>query len=240
LKKIKKSSVKKKGVKSLIFKVIKYFVILFFGSSVFFTILYRFVPPPVTPLMLIRKFETRHDNKKTSIDKDWTKLEDISPYLITAVVASEDNNFREHFGFDFDAIKKVSEYNKKGKRVKGASTISQQTAKNVFLWPARSWLRKGMEAYFTLLIEVLWGKKRIMEVYLNVIEMGDGIYGAEAASRHYFEKPAKKLNPREAALIAAVLPNPRKWSPARPTPYISKKASWILNRIDKLGTINFK
>ena len=240
MKKIKKSSVKKKGVKSLIFKVIKYFVILFFGSSVFFTILYRFVPPPVTPLMLIRKFETRHDNKKTSIDKDWTKLEDISPYLITAVVASEDNNFREHFGFDFDAIKKVSEYNKKGKRVKGASTISQQTAKNVFLWPARSWLRKGMEAYFTLLIEVLWGKKRIMEVYLNVIEMGDGIYGAEAASRHYFEKPAKKLNPREAALIAAVLPNPRKWSPARPTPYISKKASWILNRIDKLGTINFK
>lgn len=224
----------------MIFKVIKYFLILFFGSSLFFTVLYRFVPPPVTPLMLIRKFETRKDNKKTSIDKDWTKLEDISPYLITAVIASEDNNFREHFGFDFDAIRKVSEYNKKGKRIKGASTISQQTAKNVFLWPARSWLRKGMEAYFTVLIEVFWSKKRIIEVYLNVIEMGDGIYGAEAASRHYFEKPAKKLNPGEAALIAAVLPNPRKWNPANPTPYISKKANWILNRIDKLGIINFK
>jgi len=240
LKKAKKTSVKKSRIKTLIFKVIKYSLILFFGSSVFFTILYRFVPPPFTPLMLIRKFETRSDGKKAVIDKEWKKLDDISPYLITAAIASEDNNFREHFGFDFDAIKKVSEFNKKGKRVKGASTITQQTAKNVFLWPARSWLRKGMEAYFTVLIEVFWSKKRIMEVYLNVIEMGDGIYGAEAASRHYFDKPAKKLNSREAALIAAVLPNPRKWSPSRPTPYILKKTNWIVNRIDQLGIINLK
>jgi len=146
-----------------------------------------------------------------------------------AVIASEDQKFEEHLGFDFEAIKKANRYNErhKGKKVKGASTISQQTAKNVFLWPARSWVRKGFEVYFTFLIEVCWSKERIMEVYLNVIETGNGIYGVPAAARYYFHKPAAALSMKEAALIAAVLPNPRKWSPSRPTPYIQRKASRI-------------
>ena len=240
MKKAKKNKKKSSWAKSLILKILKYSLICFFGSSIFFTIFYRFVPPPVTPLMIIRKFEKHEGNKKTGIEKDWKKLEDISPNLVKAVVASEDNKFMHHFGFDFEAIKKVSENNKKGKHIKGASTISQQTAKNVFLWPNRSWVRKGFEAYFTFLIEVFWSKKRIMEVYLNVIEMGDGIYGAEAASMHYFGKPASRLNAREAAAIASVLPNPRRWNPARPTPYILRNINWTLGQMDKTGNINFK
>ena len=248
LKKAKKTVTKKDGKarskvggkKRLIWKIILYSVLAFFGSSIFFTILYRFVPPPVTYLMIARKYETRTDGKTTGIDKKWVDLDQISPYLVTAVVASEDNNFREHFGFDFDAIKKVSESNKKGKKIKGASTISQQTAKNVFLWPARSWIRKGMEVYFTVLIEVFWGKKRIMEMYLNEIEMGDGIYGAEAASQEYFHKSAKNLTRDEAAAIAAVLPNPRKWHPDKPTAYIQHKTQKIMEAMDRIGPVSFK
>ena len=154
-----------------------------------------------------------------------------------AVLCSEDQLFMEHNGFDMKAIEKALEYNdkKKGKKLRGGSTISQQTAKNVFLWQGRSWLRKGLEAYFTLLIEVMWSKERIMEVYLNVIEMGDGIYGTEAAAQEYFQKSAAKLTASQAALIAAVLPNPRKWSPANPTGYIKKKQQWILRQMGYHG-----
>jgi monofunctional biosynthetic peptidoglycan transglycosylase len=165
------------------------------------------------------------------------KLKDISPNMPRAVIASEDNNFQKHHGIDFEAIKKARELNKKRKRKLGASTISQQTAKNVFLWPDRTWLRKGMEVYFTGLIEIFWGKRRIMEVYLNVIEMGDGIYGVEMASQKFFRKPASNLTRSEAALIAAVLPNPRRWSPAKPSSYIQRRQQNILRVMGQVGKI---
>ena len=179
--------------------------------------------------------------KKLKLKKDWTSLEDISSAMPLAVIAAEDQKFEEHYGFDFKAIKKAGQYNEKhkGKRLKGASTISQQTAKNVFLVPSRSWIRKGFEVYFTFLIEVFWSKKRIMEVYLNVIETGEGIYGAEAAAQVYFNKPAKKLSIRESSLIAAVLPNPRKWSPANPTAYIQRKSGRIRYFMSQINSKDF-
>ena len=217
----------KPGLLRKLLRFFKWAALLFFGSSILLTIIYRFVNPPVTPLMMIRVVEQLADNEKPAMQKDWVSIEDISSNMKLAVIASEDNNFESHFGVDFKAIQKANKLNKKGKKLRGASTISQQTAKNVFLWPARTWVRKGLELYFTGLIEVFWSKKRIMEVYLNVIEMGDGIYGVEAAAQTYFNKPAAKLSRSEASAIAAVLPNPRRWRPDRPTPYIQKKKGWI-------------
>lgn len=225
------------GLKFLL-RILKWFFIL----SIVSVVLFRFVPVPVTPLMIIRCTEQIFSkDKKVKLKKDWTSIDEISSAMPLAVIASEDQNFEEHFGFDFKAIKKATAYNErhKGKKLKGASTISQQTAKNVFLFPARSWLRKGFEVYFTFLIEVIWSKKRILEVYLNVIEMGEGIYGAEAASQEYFHKPAKNLSNREASLIAAVLPNPRKWSPAKPTPYIQRKSGRIMFFMSRLDAKDF-
>lgn len=221
----------------------RFFLLLFFycfSFSLFMTIVYRFFPVPFTPLMIIRCFEQVGDGKGVHLEKDWVAMEDISPTASLAVMAAEDQKFEEHFGFDLEAIKKAERYNErhKGKKVKGASTISQQTAKNVFLWPARSWLRKGFEVYFTFLIEIFWSKKRILEVYLNVIEMGDGIYGIEAAAQHYFHKPASRLTARESALIAAILPNPRKWNPVKPTSYISRKSSRILRFMGNLTPVD--
>jgi monofunctional glycosyltransferase len=215
-------------VKKFSFRVIRFGLIFFFGTSILLALLFRFFNPPATPLMMIRVIENIADGKKPSITKDWVKLSDISPNLVLAVIASEDNNFETHYGLDFKAIEKAKKLNARGRKIRGASTISQQTAKNTFLWPARNYVRKGLELYFTGLIELVWGKKRIMEVYLNVIEMGDGIYGAEAASQKYFHKPAKNLTRAEAAAIAAVLPNPRRWRPDKPTSYISGRKSWIL------------
>lgn len=215
-------------VKKNIFRIARFCIIFFFASSIIYTILYRFIPPPATPLMLIRVVENISDNKTPAMKKDWVSLENISPNLILAVIASEDNNFESHYGLDFKAIEKAKKLNARGKKIRGASTITQQTAKNVFLWQARTYVRKGLELYFSGLIELFWGKKRIMEVYLNVIEMGDGIYGAEAASQKYFHKPAKNLTRAEAAAIAAVLPNPRKWRPDKPTNYIARKKAWIM------------
>ncbi|HNP49215.1 MAG TPA: monofunctional biosynthetic peptidoglycan transglycosylase, partial [Bacteroidia bacterium] len=199
------------------------------------------VPIPFTPLMLIRCVEQKSDGKSMKMHKDWTAIENMSAAMPLAVIASEDQNFEEHFGFDLEAIRKAQAYNDrhKGKRMKGASTISQQTAKNVFLWPSRSWIRKGFEVYFTFLIELFWSKQRIMEVYLNVIEMGDGIYGTEAAAQEYFHKPAKNISVREASLIAAVLPNPRKWSPAKPTAYIQRKSGRIIHFMSRLELEDF-
>lgn len=221
-------------VKKLIYRIIRLGLIFFFGSSIFFTLLFRFINPPATPLMMVRVVENIADGKRPSITKDWMKLSDISPNLVLAVIASEDNNFETHYGVDIKAIEKAQKLNAKSKKIRGASTISQQTAKNVFLWQARTYLRKGIELYFTGLIELVWGKKRIMEVYLNVIEMGDGIYGAEAASQYYFHKPAKNLTRDEAASIAAVLPNPRRWRPDKPTAYVQRTKSrilWAMNRV---------
>ncbi len=212
----------------------------FFALSIGLTILYRFVPIPITPLMVIRLVEQAFDEKKeVRLYKDWVPFSEISKNAPQAVYGSEDQKFLDHNGFDFESMEKAWENNKKGKRVKGASTITQQTVKNVFLWPSRSYLRKGLEAYFTVLVEFLWSKERIMEVYLNVIEMGDGIYGIEAAAQTYYKKPAAKLNRNQAAMIAAVLPNPRRWNPSRPTNYIVGRQAWILRQMNNLAPIGF-
>lgn len=176
---------------------------------------------------------------KAPIEKQWVDIEDISPYLITASVAAEDNNFLGHNGFDWGAIQKAIDERESGKRKRGASTISQQTAKNVFLWPKQSWIRKGCEVYFTFMIETFWSKERIMEVYLNVIEMGNGIYGAEAAAQHYFGKSAKRLSRRQACLIAATYPSPRKFNPGKPSGYLNSRATHLVGLSQKIGKIRF-
>ncbi|MFM2249947.1 MAG: hypothetical protein RLZZ358_874 [Bacteroidota bacterium] len=212
----------------------------FFGLSIGLVILYRFIPVPITPLMVIRLVEQGLDpEKEFRLVKDWVPISEMSKHAPQAVVASEDQTFMKHNGFDFKSMKKAWESNKTNNRVRGASTISQQTAKNVFLWPSRSYIRKGFEAYFTVLIEIFWSKERILEVYLNVIEMGDGVYGIQAASQTFFDKDASKLSKGQAALIAAVLPNPRRWSPARPTSYIQGRKSWIMRQMSNLGPIGF-
>jgi monofunctional biosynthetic peptidoglycan transglycosylase len=189
--------------------------------------MFRWVPVPVTPLMLIRCIEQKTDGKEMVLKHDWVSLEEISPKLQLAVVCSEDQNYLKHYGFDWVAIQKALKQNEKGKRLRGGSTISQQTAKNVFLWPGRSYVRKAFEVYFTLLIEIFWSKERIMEVYLNSIEMGKGIYGAEAAARYWFKKPAKDLTKDEAAAITAILPNPLKYVATPPSAYIAGRKAWI-------------
>ncbi|MFL0683701.1 monofunctional biosynthetic peptidoglycan transglycosylase [Algoriphagus aquaeductus] len=219
-------------------RVILKVTLWFFGISIGLVILYRFVPVPVTPLMVIRLAEQAFDSKKEMrLYKDWVSIEKMSRHAPQAVVAAEDQKFMDHRGFDFEAMEKAWENNKKGKRIKGASTITQQTVKNVFLWPSRSYVRKGLEAYFTVLVELLWSKERILEVYLNVIEMGEGVYGIEAAAQTYFNKSASKLSQSQAALIAAVLPNPRRWSPARPTGYIRGRQAWIMRQMNNLAPL---
>lgn len=212
----------------------------FFAITVLWVIVYRFVNPPVTWLMIQRGFERKADGKDWKIDKEWRNFDELSTNLKYAAMAGEDANFLHHWGFDTKSIQKAYEKNQSGKPMRGGSTISQQTAKNVFLWPGRSWVRKGFEAYFTVLIEIFWSKKRILEVYLNVIEMGDGIYGAEAATRFYYRKPATQLSKRQAALLIAVLPNPRRWTPAKPTPYIYKKQYLILRNMRRIRNLKFE
>ena len=214
-------------------KSILWFLIITIGLVV----LFKWIPVPITPLMVIRYFE--NDSPKI-LKHDWKSLENISENLQLAVICSEDQNFLKHNGFDIAAIEKAIESNKNGKRIRGASSISQQTAKNVFLWPKRSWLRKGFETYFTFLIELFWSKERIMEVYLNSIEMGNGIYGAEAASQYWFKKPATKLSNLEASAIAAILPNPRKYKANPASNYIASRKNWIINQMSFYGALNYK
>lgn len=209
--------------------------ICFFAISIGSVILFRFAPIPLTPLMLIRCIEQKIDSKEIKLKKEWVPLNEISPNLQLAVVCSEDQNFINHNGFDFEAIDRALKYNENHKKQRGASTISQQTAKNVFLWPGHSWIRKGFEVYFTFLIETIWNKKRIMEVYLNVIEMGDGVYGTQATATSFFHKDAKNLTQTDAALIAAVLPNPIKFSAAKPSSYTRSRQAWILNQMRLWG-----
>ena len=211
----------------IIFRIILWFFILSIGS----TIIFRWVPVPFTPLMLKRCIEQKMDSKPMKLDKDWVSLEEIAPHLQLAVVCSEDQNFLMHFGFDFKALKKAMINNEKGKKLRGGSTISQQTAKNVFLWDGRNYVRKAFEVYFTLLLEVFWSKERIMEVYLNVVEFGDGIYGAEAAAQHYFHKPAVKLSREEAAILSALLPSPRKYGKVINGAYIQGRKAWTLQQM---------
>lgn len=207
--------------------------------SIGLVILFKWVPVPVTPLMLIRNVEQLQHHKKVTLKHDWVPIENISKNLQLAVICSEDQNFLMHNGFDVEAIEKAIKHNKRSKHIRGASTISQQTAKNVFLWPRRSWFRKGLETYFTFLIELCWSKKRIMEVYLNSVEMGNGIYGAEEASKYWFKKPAIKLNKYEAAAIAAILPNPLKYRANPATNYIQGRKNWIVRQIGFFGELNY-
>jgi monofunctional biosynthetic peptidoglycan transglycosylase len=211
----------------------------FLGISVFLVLLFKFVPVPFTPLMAIRAIENKKAGKEMVCSHDWEPLENISVNLQKAVIASEDGTFLKHNGFDFAAMKKAFKNNERGRRIKGGSTISQQTAKNVFLWQGRSYLRKGLEAYFTVLIEVIWGKERIMEVYLNSIEMGDGVYGAQAASEHWYRKEAANLTPIQAAGIAAILPNPRKYTATSSSSYINNRKAKIMRVMRTVGKIQY-
>ena len=218
-------------------KFFRMFFIVFVAVTLFFTLLYKFVNPPLTPLMAQRFVEQIFDEEKeVRFKRDYVPIEDISPNLINAVVASEDGKFMKHSGFDFEELERSYKSNKanKGKKIRGGSTISMQTAKNAFLFPHRTYVRKAFEAYFTKLIELMWGKKRIMEVYLNIIEFGDGIYGCEAAAQHYFNKSAKELTKTEAAQLAVSLPNPRKFNPDNRTQYFNKRVRTIKARMYKV------
>ncbi|MBK8725609.1 MAG: monofunctional biosynthetic peptidoglycan transglycosylase [Holophagaceae bacterium] len=207
----------------------------FLGGSVLLVLILRFLDPPFSAIRVQRRVASWFDPKPYAPHQTWKDLEDIAPSMGLAVIAGEDQNFPEHSGFDWAAIEKAVAHNEKSRRKRGASTVSQQTAKNLFCWESRSWLRKGAEAYFTLLIELGWSKRRILEVYLNVVEFGDGIYGVEAASQAFFRKPAKRLSPAECALLAAVLPNPHKFKANAPSPYILGRQAWILRQMQQLG-----
>ena len=227
---IKTKNTGKKGFFGQIMRFFWKLIIWFNIISLFFVVLYKFVPVPYTPLMVIRYFENKSAGKDIETKHHWVPLENISKNLQKAVIASEDGRFFEHYGLDFSAMQKAAVGNFKGKKLKGGSTITQQTAKNVFLWQGRSYFRKALEAYYTVLIELIWGKERILEVYLNSIEMGDGIYGAEAATQHWYKKECKSLTRMQAAGIAAILPNPRRFSP-NGSAYISRKQSRIARYI---------
>jgi len=200
----------------------------FFGISIFLVIVFKWVPIPFTPLMITRAIENKMDGKEMVCSHDWVPLSEISVNMQKAVIASEDGTFLSHNGFDFKAMQKAFKNNNRGRKLKGGSTISQQTAKNIFLWQGRSYIRKGLEAYFTLLIEVIWGKERIMEVYLNSIEMGEGVYGVEAAAQHWYGTSAANLTKRQAAGIAAILPNPRKYKATNSSSYIENRKGKII------------
>lgn len=223
-------------LKVFLFKMILWFI----GISLFLVVFFKFVPIPFTPLMIIRAIENKMAGKPVYFNHDWEPLENISINLQKAVIASEDGLFLKHNGFDFKALQKAYKNNERGRRIKGGSTISQQTAKNVFLWQGRSYIRKALEAYFTVLIELIWGKERIMEVYLNSIEMGDGIYGAQAAAEHWYRKDAANLTPRDAAGIAAILPSPRKFRATSSSSYINNRKDKIVRVMRTIGKIEYK
>lgn len=220
---------------SFIMTILRY-MLYFVIATVLWTLVYRFLSPPFTYLMLKRTFQTDSHGKRLGIDYQWRSMAQLSPNLPLAVMASEDGQFLIHNGFDIAAMQRAFSYNlkKEGKKVRGGSTISQQTAKNAFLWPDRSYIRKGFEVYFTALIELIWGKRRIMEVYLNIVEMGPGIYGFEAAAKHYYGKSAQNLSQAEAAALVSILPSPLKWSPTKPSPKLKakqKRIRYFMNKV---------
>ena len=215
-------------------------IALGFGTlSVAVTILFRFAAPPASALMIERRIDSLSSEREYSSHYQWVDFERIAPSMAVAVVAAEDQNFSSHHGFDWDAIQRAMDYDDNGNRLRGASTLTQQTAKNLFLWPDRNWLRKGFEAYFTVLLEALWGKRRILETYLNIVEFGEGIYGVEAASQRYFHKSAVRLTPEDAALLAAVLPNPHRLKANAPSAYVRERQQWILRQMRQLGGVSF-
>lgn len=207
-------------------------VVAFLGSTILAVVTLRFMPVYFTPLMFIRVGQQITSGERIKLKHHWVSIDEMAKDMPLAVMSSEDQRFLMHHGFDFDAIQQAAKENREGKRKRGASTISQQTAKNVFLWPGRTWLRKGLETYFTFLIEALWSKQRIMEVYLNSIEMGNGIYGAEAVAQEHFGCKASQLTRKQCALIAATLPNPRKFNSAAPSPYMKKRQRRIVKEMN--------
>lgn len=210
--------------------------LLLLALSVLQVLALRFIDPPFTAFMAARQFEAWGTGDwNFRVAYDWRDLDAIAPSLPVSLVAAEDQNFANHDGFDFKAIDKARENNARGRKVRGASTISQQLAKNLFLWSGRSWVRKGIEAWYTVLIETLWPKSRIIEVYANVAEFGDGIYGAQAAARSFWRTDAARLSPAESARLAAVLPNPRHYNAARPGPYVQRRAQWIERNVRRIG-----
>lgn len=215
--------------------ILRWIVLLFFGSTILTVIIYRWVPVYVTPLMLIRCCQQVGRSEVIRLKHHWVPLDEMSIYMPVAVIASEDQRFLAHRGFDIVEINNAIKESRRGKRNRGASTISQQTAKNVFLWPGHSWVRKGLEVYFTGLIELVWGKHRIMEVYLNTIEMGDGIYGAEAVAQQHFGRSSSELTRPNCALIAATLPNPLKYSSKEPSSYILHRQSAIMRQMRNIN-----
>ena len=208
-------------------RIVRWILVGFFVSTILAVVCVRFIPVFITPLMVIRCVEQVGGGESIKMHHHWVPMEEISRHMPVAVMASEDQRFLKHHGFDYNAIEKAAIHNMKGGKRHGASTISQQTAKNVFLWPGRSWIRKGFEVYFTFLIEMMWSKQRIMEVYLNSIEMGDGIYGVDAVAEYHFNTTASQLSRSQCALVAATLPNPRRFNSAAPGEYMRKRQRQI-------------
>ncbi len=225
-----------KKIKRGLVKLVLFFVVLWSGGIVIFS----FLPVPFSMVMVERQFSAWFNGDFGYVaHSDWVLMDEISPWMPLAVMAAEDQKFPEHWGFDMDAIQKAVSHNERSRRVRGASTLSQQTAKNLFLWDGRSWVRKGLEAGLTVGIETVWTKRRILTVYLNIAEFGDGIFGVEAASQRYFNKPASRLTPEQAALLAAVLPNPIRFKAAAPSGYVRTRQHWILRQMRQLGGEGF-
>lgn len=227
-----------RNLKKFVKKLLKYILFTLVGLlliSVLLVLIMRWVNPITSTLLVERKIASWRTNQHLIIQREWKGWYEISDDLKLAVISSEDQNFPYHHGFDMEAIEKALKHNTEGGNIRGASTISQQVAKNIFLWSDRSWFRKGLEVWFTAWIEVLWPKERILEVYLNSAEWGNGVFGAEAAAQYYFHISARQLNKKQASLMAAVLPNPRVWNPARPTDYINSRSSWIQKQMSNLG-----
>lgn len=225
----------KPSMLSFLFRRLCKTLLWFAAGSALLVLVLRFVPPPGTMLMVERKVESWFDGEPIDLQRTWRPWEELSGDLKVAVIAGEDQKFPEHWGFDLPAIQAAFTHNERGGSLRGASTLSQQVAKNLFLWSGRSWLRKGLEAWFTGLIELFWSKQRILEVYLNSAEWDDGVFGAEAAARHHFGTGAASLSRQQASLLAAVLPNPRNWSASRPSPYVLRRAGWIRKQMGQLG-----
>ncbi|HSW54464.1 MAG TPA: monofunctional biosynthetic peptidoglycan transglycosylase [Ignavibacteriaceae bacterium] len=225
-----------KKLPKIILKIFLWFIFL----TVLLVLLLKWINPPTSSIMIQRKIEAVVLwNERQMIAYEWFSYDDISKQMAIAVIAAEDQNFPFHFGFDFEQIEKAIEQHERGRRLRGASTITQQVAKNLFLWEGRSIIRKGFEAYFTVLIELLWSKERILEVYLNIIETGDMIFGVGAASQIYFKKLPAKLSRSQAALLAATIPNPKRFSARNPSGYIFRRQSWILGQMSSLGGVEY-
>ncbi len=228
-----KSRRRRRGFRRLILRLVAVVII----TSITVIGALRWIPPPTSAFMLRSQYFSSH--RGAEMDYRWTAWETISPHMALAVIASEDQKFLRHWGFDIQQIKSALQESKQRTQVRGASTITQQVAKNLFLWPGRSYLRKGVEAYLTVMLELLWSKRRILEVYLNIAEFAPGVFGVEAASRRFFSKPPAGLNAYEAALLAAVLPNPRRLKISGPSPYVRGRTRWILRQMEQLESMGY-